>query len=198
MALASSGVQWGDVATWVGSIGTALAFFATFVLLVITRQEQKAAREEDRRAQARQVSAWCVRVQPASGEVTITVQNSSDEPVYGMLVAVGAKWSREMVRFAEAEGLSYVTPPKYKKDHAAHLTLSPMPGGGYDKSLPVEIIFNDASGGIFWRRDRYGGLARLDVDGPQEAAGALFTRPANVAGYRRFRALRGRLPSADA
>ncbi len=193
MALASGGVQWGDVATWVGSVGTALAFFATFVLLVITRQEQKAAREEDRRAQARQVSAWCVRVQPASGEVTMTVQNSSDEPVYGMRVAVGAKWSREMVDFAEAAGLSYVTPPKYKADHTARLTLSPMPGGGYEESLPVEIIFNDAGGGIFWRRDRYGGLTRLNVDRPQDAARAFFTRPANLTGYRRFPAIRTRM-----
>ena len=188
MALASGGVQWGDVAAWVGSAGTALAFFATFVLLVITRQEQKAAREEDRRAQARQVSAWCTQVRPAAGEVTVTVQNSSDEPVYGMRVAVGTKWSREMVVFALAEGLSYVTPPKYHKDHKARLALSPMPGGGYEESLPVEIIFNDAGGGRFWRRDRYGGLTQLDVDRQQDAARALFTRPANLTGRRRFRA----------
>lgn len=190
MALASGGVQWGDVATWVGSVGTALAFFATLILLAITLQEQRGAREDDRRAQARQVSAWCVSVRPASGEVTVTVQNSSDEPVYGMQVAVGVKWSREMVDFAEAAGLSYVTPPKYKEDHTARLTLTPMPGGGYEESLPVEIIFNDASGGRFWRRDRYGGLTQLNVGRPQDATRALFTRPANLTGYRRFAAIR--------
>jgi len=180
MASASSDVQWGDIATWVGSIGTTLAFLATFVLLVITRQEQKSAREEDRRAQAREVSAWCVHVRPASGEVTVTVQNSSDEPVYGIQVAVGAKWSSQMVEFAKVDDLSYVTPPKYQKDHTAHLDLSPMPGGGYEESLPVEIVFNDASGGRFWRRDRYGGLTRLNVNGPQDAAKAFFTQPANL------------------
>jgi hypothetical protein len=180
MALASSAVQWGDVATWVGSIGTALAFFATFVLLVITRQEQKGARDEDRRAQARQVSAWCLQVRPAAGEVTVAVQNSSDEPVYGMKVAVGAAWSHEKVRSAEVEGLDYVTPPKYRKDHTARIELNPMPGGGYERSLPVEIIFNDASGGRFWRRDRYGGLTQLKADRPQDAAEAFFTPPSNL------------------
>ena len=177
MALASSDVQWGDLATWVGSVGTALAFFATFALLVITRQEQKAAREEDRRAQARQVSAWCLQVRPAASEVTVTVQNSSDEPVYGMRVAVGAEWSREKVRSAEVEGLSYVTPPKYKRNHTARLELNPMPGGGYEESLPIEIIFNDASGGKFWRRDRYGGLTQLSEQTTSGAAKHLFTTP---------------------
>jgi hypothetical protein len=179
MALASSGVQWGDVATWVGGVGTALAFGATFVLLVITRQEQKAAREEGRRAQARQVSAWCARVRPEANEVTVTVQNSSDEPVYGMRVAVGAKWSREKVDFAEVADLQYVTPPKYQKDHTVRLELSPLPGGGDEDSPPVELVFNDASGGRFWRRDRYGGLTQLTERIPSGAAKHLFTTPAN-------------------
>ena len=85
-----------------------------------------------------------------------------------------------MVEFAKVDDLSYVTPPKYQKDHTAHLDLSPMPGGGYEESLPVEIVFNDASGGRFWRRDRYGGLTRLNVNGPQDAAKAFFTQPANL------------------
>lgn len=180
MALASGGVQWGDVATWVGSVGTALAFFATLILLAITLQEQRGAREDDRRAQARQVSAWCEGVRPASGEVTVTVQNLSDEPVYGMRVAVGAEWSGQNIAFAEVTDLSYVTPPKYRADHIVALTLSPMPGGGYEKSPPVEIIFNDASRGRFWRRDRYGGLTQLKETDPEKAAELLFTRPANV------------------
>jgi len=184
MALASGGVQWGDVATWVGSVGTALAFFATLILLAITLQEQRAAREEDRRAQARQVSAWCADVQPASEDgrhsVTVTVQNSSDEPVYGMQVAIGAEWSREKVAFAEVRDLHYVTPPKYQRDHTVRLTLSPLPGGGYDKSPPVELVFNDASGGRFWRRDRYGGLTQLAERVPSGAAKHLFTAPANL------------------
>jgi hypothetical protein len=184
MAPADSGIQWGDVATWVGSIGTTLAFFATLILLVITRQEQKVAREDDRRAQARQVSAWCEHVRPASGDgshaVTVKVQNWSDEPVYGMRVAVGAEWSGQDIAFAEVPGLGYVTPPKYRNDHTVALTLTPMPGGGYDKSPPVEMIFNDASGGRFWRRDRYGGLTQLKEKDPDKAAQHLFTSPANV------------------
>ncbi len=184
MALASGGAQWGDIATWVGGVGTALAFLATFVLLVITRQEQKAAREDDRRAQARQVSAWCTGVQPATEDgrhtVTVTVQNSSDEPIYGLRVAVGAKWSGQNITIAEVQGLSYVTPPKYRKDHTVALELSPIPGGGYEKYPPVEMIFNDATGGRFWRRDRYGGLAQLKEKNPEEAAKHLFTTPANV------------------
>jgi hypothetical protein len=180
MAPASANVQWGDVATWVVSIGTALAFLATFILLIYTRQEQRAVREEGRRAQPRQVSAWCTRVRPAAGEVTVTVQNSSDEPVYGMRVAVGIKWSREKVDFAEVTDLQYVTPPKYHKDHTVRLELRPLPGGGYEESPPVELVFNDASGGRFWRRDRYGGLAQLTERIPSGAAKHLFTTPANL------------------
>lgn len=183
MALASDGVQWGDVATWVGSVGTTLAFFATLILLVITRQEQKVAREDDRRAQARQVSAWCVQVQPAGENgrhaVTVTVWNSSDEPVYGMRVAAGAEWSGQDIAVAKVTGLHYVTPPNYRQDHTVHLALSPLPSGGYEAALPVELIFNDASGGRFWRRDRYGGLTQLTERTPSGAAKHLFTTPAN-------------------
>jgi hypothetical protein len=184
MALASGPVQWGDVATWVGSIGTAAAFFATLVLLFITRQEQKAAREDDRRAQARQVSAWCEGVLPADEDgrhsVTVMVQNASDEPIYGIKVAVGAEWSREKVAFAEVIDLNYVTPPKYHKDHTVRLKLSPLPGGGYEHTPPIELVFNDASGGRFWRRDRYGGLTQLTERIPSGAAKHLFTAPANL------------------
>jgi len=183
MALASCPVQWGDVATWVGGVGTALAFFATFALLIITRQEQKATREDDRRAQARQVSAWCTGVQPAAEDgrhtVTVTVRNSSDEPIYGLRVAVGAEWSREKVAIAEVTDLHYVTPPNYQKDHTVRLELSPLPGGGCEDSPPVELVFNDASGGRFWRRDRYGGLTQLTERIPSGAAKHLFTTPAN-------------------
>jgi hypothetical protein len=168
----------------VGGIATALAFFATLILLIITRQEQKAAREEDRRAQARKVSAWCESVALTTDNafhmVTVTIQNSSDEPIYGLRVAVGAGWSREKVAFADVTDLHYVTPPKYHGDHTVRIELTPLPGGGYEDSPPVELVFNDASGGRFWRRDRYGGLTQLTERIPSGAGKHLFTRPANL------------------
>jgi hypothetical protein len=184
VATASAHVQLGDVGTWVAGVATALAFFATLFLLLISRQEQKAMRDEYRRAQARQVSAWCENVVPAADDgfstVTVMIENSSGEPIYGMRVAIGTAWSREKIPFAEVKDLNYVTPPKYRKKHTVRLKLTPLPGGGYERSLPVELVFNDASGGRFWRRDRYGGLTQLAERVPSGAAKHLFTVPANL------------------
>jgi hypothetical protein len=86
VSLADFHLQLGDLATWVGGVGTAGALYLTWRLLRITRQEQSGAWAEQREAQARLVSAWCDHVKPLSKNgphaVTVTLQNSSDEPIY--------------------------------------------------------------------------------------------------------------------
>jgi hypothetical protein len=178
VALIIKNVQWGDVATWIGGLGTAFALYLTYRLLLITRQEHNAQQAEHRQEQARHVSAWCSSVVASDNglhSVTVTVQNSSDEPIYGARVAVGSSWLGNAIRYAEPE-LSYVLPPKYKKAHTVALRLEPLPGGGDELSPPVEVIFNDATGGRLWRRDLYGGLMQID-GGPPGGAGEHFFKP---------------------
>jgi hypothetical protein len=175
---ASAQIQWGDVGTWVGGAATAVALVLTWLLLRITRREQKAIRAEQHRVQARQVAAWCDRVNlvPDSGlhEVTVTVQNSSDLPIYSVMVAVGTEWSSTKVQYTELD-LSYVIPPKYRKKHTALLQLGRLIDGSYESSPPVEIIFNDASSDErFWWRDRYGALTQLSDKLPSDAAQHFF------------------------
>jgi hypothetical protein len=183
---ASAHVQLGDVATWVGGIATAAALLLTYFLLRITRQEQMAQRAEQHKAQARLVSAWSDQVQPLSDgglhSVTVTLQNSSEEPIFAVMVAVGVEWSRRTkVDYTELD-LSYVIRPKYKHQHTASLKLGRLLDGSYESSPPVEVIFNDASGDEkFWWRDRYGGLTQLNEKLPSLAAKHFFGPPANPA-----------------
>jgi hypothetical protein len=186
-------LQLGDVATWVGGIATAVALILTYLLLLLTRQEQQAQRAEQRQAQARLVSAWCGTVQPASdsglGTVTVTLQNSSHEPVYGVRVAVGTSWSANPIDYRELD-LPYVIAPRYRGEHTVSLRfrspelgppgLGRVASGGSDVP-PVEIIFTDAAG-TFWRRDRLGGLTALNERLPSAAAKHFFTKPAVPAG----------------
>jgi hypothetical protein len=181
--LVSADVQWGDVATWVGGGATAAALILTYLLLRATRREQKADQAGRHQAQARLVSAWCDDVRPISTDgvhtVTVTLQNSSQEPIYAVMVAVGAEWSPAKVTYTELK-LKYVIPPGYKQPHTASLKLGRVLDGGYEPSPPVEVIFNDASADSrFWWRDRYGGLTQLNETVPSNAAKYFFQKPAN-------------------
>jgi hypothetical protein len=133
--------------------------------------------EAVQRSQAQLVNAWCDDVQPASGNgnhlATVTVQNSSDDPIYGLRVAIGAGWSRHIFEYVELD-LLYVVPPRCRQQRAVSVRLNSPSGGGYDQ-LPVEMIFSDVAG-RFWRRDRYGSLAQIR-DIPPLAFESLFVEP---------------------
>jgi hypothetical protein len=176
-------VQLGDVASWVGGIATAVALLFTYFLLRITRKEQMAQRAEQRQAQARLVSAWCDHIEPISGSqshaVTVTLQNSSHEPIYGVRVAVGGGWSRDGSERRELD-LPYVIPPNYRREHTVPLLLAPESGDGKFPP-PVELIFSDAAGGRFWGRDRYGRLTQLKETQSSAAAQHFFRPPASPA-----------------
>jgi hypothetical protein len=159
---ASAQIQWGDVGTWVGGIATALALFLTYVLLRITRREQTAQQDEQRRAQARLISAW-----PAGAKhdgdgprdsVTIVLQNESNEPIYSLRAAVGRAWTGEKIGYREAR-LDYIMPPKSKQEQPVPVDWPRLPDGA-QISPPVELIFSDAAG-KFWHRDRYGALTEI-------------------------------------
>jgi hypothetical protein len=154
-------VQWGDVAAWVGGIATSAALYLTYGLLRITRREQRTDQAEKREAQARLVSAWTDNLQETSGSqysVTITLQNSSDEPVYGLRTAVGSQWSGADIEYVEFD-LEYIVPPKSQQQKQMVLPFA-RTEGGLKSPLPVELLFSD-SAGKRWHRDRYGSLIHL-------------------------------------
>jgi hypothetical protein len=165
MAYAAFHWQLGDVATWFGGVATAAALFVTWALLLITRQERRTALADERRKQARLVSAWCEGVQPASddaySEVTVALQNLSEEPVYDVRVAVGASWADEGLPPAEL-GVLHVVPPKQTRSLETTLRLGRAADGSPESAPPVEIIFYDASGVRLWLRNRFGSLTEID------------------------------------
>lgn len=164
MAYAAVHWQLGDVATWVGGLATAVALFLTWSLLRITRQERRAAQADERRKQARLVSAWCESVQPASSDfskVTVTLQNLSEEPIYDVRVAVGASWVDDGLPSDELDVI-HLAPPKNTRTLEATLRLGRAADGSPESAPPVEIIFYDATGDQLWLRNRFGSLAEID------------------------------------
>jgi hypothetical protein len=180
--VASSGfqIQWGDVATWVGGIATAVALFLTWRLLLLTRQEQRETELQQRQAQARLVSVWCDRVGPelSNGYHTITVklQNISDEPIYGVRAAVGAGWIGDSISFEELS-IIYIVPPKSDQEQNISVRLDRAPDGTREPSPPVEVIFYDATHRVLWLRDRFGRLVQITDDGSQSVARHFFSNP---------------------
>lgn len=174
-------VQLGDVPAWIGSIATSAALLLTYSLLRTTRREQAALRAEQRQSQARKVSAWCERVEPAAAagpdKVTIRLQNASDEPVYSVRVAVGSHWAKRSA-YVELD-VGYVVAPRYDEPHTVDIRLD-RTFGNPDPSPPVELIFSDASGGNFWYRDRYGGLTEITTGLPPAGATIFFRDPVNT------------------
>jgi hypothetical protein len=169
--------QLGDVATWFGGVATAVALFLTWSLLLITRQEHRAALADERRKQARLVSAWCESVQPASGDfskVTVTLQNLSEEPIYDVRVAVGASWVDDGLPPAAFEVL-HLVPPKQTRTRETTLRLGRKADGSPETAPPVEIIFYDATGVQLWLRNRFGSLAQIDSSDGGSPAKHFFT-----------------------
>jgi hypothetical protein len=168
-------VQWGDVATWVGGLATAAALILTYLLLRITLREQKRVQTEQRQAQARLVSAWSSHIRRSGGNdqysVTVTLQNNSDEPIYGLRAAVGTGWSINDRSFKEIE-LIYVMPPKSDQERPTSMLFDQNPADSHG-SLPVELIFSDAAG-RFWHRDRNGELTQITDERPPSGAKHFF------------------------
>jgi len=175
-------VQWGDVATWVGGIATSIALFLTYILLRITRREQRTAQAEKREAQARLVSAWTNEIQQDPGSsaysVTIAVQNSSDEPVYGFRAAVGSEWSGTDISYVEPD-LDYIVPPKSHQQKEVVLQFARTGAGATRSSLPVELLFTDAAG-KHWHRDRYGTLIQIAAGLPLSGAKHFFRSTTDI------------------
>jgi hypothetical protein len=166
--MTTTGVMWGDVGTWVGSIGTVLAFAVTFWLLLLTRREQSSLRAEQRQAQARLASAWFESIEDGRGgrdRVTVVLDNASDEPIYFPAVAVGERWvswGKSEIPYEEVpqDDIPNVIPPRYQERYRVEIHLYREPSGDGERHPPVEMQFVDASGRT-WFRDRSGELREI-------------------------------------
>jgi hypothetical protein len=146
--LARDGAAAGDVATWVGSIGTVAAFIG---LVYQVGSAQAKDRERAKREQAERISGW-----PTNGDTSATplaLINSSPEPVYEVVVGMvmvqgGGALHLEEMRDGQAP---------YRR------TLLVLPPGNWHVNVPggwagmsarpgVEIAFTDRSGGHWIRR----------------------------------------------
>lgn len=187
LAAHGAALQWGDVASWVGSLATSVALLLTYGLLRVTRNDQRTLWADQRISQARKVSAWCEKAEPAATQgqpaTVIRLQNASDEPIYGARVAVADDWFRPASGYTELD-VSYVIPPNYNRAYPVNPPADPAVQAGKEVALPaelglpVEIIFSDA-GGRFWHRDRYGGLTEITKGLPPSASDHFFTAPKN-------------------
>jgi hypothetical protein len=173
---ASGPVQWGDLATWVGSIA---ALIAVTVPVVAYFTRRKSTSEGDKRPQTKtdQVSGRSQSIQQISETgvhaVTVSVQNSSDEPVYGLRAAVGDAWHGDPIGYTELD-LPSVMPPGSHEQQTVELKLRKTADGRYESSLPVELIFRDASS-KYWHRHRNGGLTEITTDLPPSGRAHFFT-----------------------
>lgn len=105
----TGGVQWGDVATWVASVGTVLAVVVALIQVARERRARLAAEARDRAdrhlAHARLISAWLgpAEAVPAEQHVNygagdadwmynyrtpIYIHNSSAEPIYEVVTGI--------------------------------------------------------------------------------------------------------------
>lgn len=171
----SNSINWAAVE----AIGVVLAFGAAFWQLRrerVARLKQEAndriaaqeiaTREE--RAQADLLSAWIAWQDDESPNLTnwIAVQNSSNEPIYELILSV--------VAFQGAGDTGEDGPPFLHPAHCAFLSVAPpglcyvTMGGGYSGMgfhPSIEVAFTDRSG-KHWKRTGRGRIVQLDVPAP--------------------------------
>ncbi len=85
---------WSDVATWIGSIGTFLAFIAAFVQIYNERTARKRLEQQQReqqvRDQAEHISAWVDTEEGGGKYAVLVILNNSNEPVYQVIASIVA------------------------------------------------------------------------------------------------------------
>ncbi len=178
-------VHFGDLPTWLASIGTIAAVFAALWQIRTERKRRIAQESNDRterhQAQARLVSAWIGEIKHGandsgidSGQTAIELLNGSSEPIYAVVATLvyiqGAaprsieSWF-ELKRRAE-QGHEQVSPP------TPILSIIP-PGrwriwiegsawGVLSGRIGAEIAFTDRAG-AHWVRRAKGNLEELPI-----------------------------------
>lgn len=173
--------SWGDVPTWVASVGTVAAFGAAFWQIRTERRHRIEADNHERRerheAQARLISAMPGPVDEApkpwypEGRTGVDCVNSSAEPVYNIVVGIvfiqGAA-PRTM------EGIMTMERPGVPGMPITTLALMPpgrsrvwIAGTGWTRIMAgrpgVEVAFSDRAR-VHWIRRANGALDELDAN----------------------------------
>lgn len=161
----------GDVATWVGAVGTVGALFAALRQIKTEREARhKADRERDaqlHRAQAERVSAWVSSgAIPPDGGDWLVVLNRSDEPVYRAVVLLvllqgsgprrGEDYVGEHPPFDCFQAIGVLPPGRWR----VRVTTG---WRGMMRQPGAEIAFTDRSGN-HWVRRATGLLEELQAE----------------------------------
>ncbi len=176
-------LNYGDVPTWIASVGTVAAFGAALIQINTERHRRHQAeaqdREERHRAQARLISAMpgptesAEETQPLGGRSAIDCFNGSSEPAYNAVVGIvfiqGAapRTTEDMLKLRLGDNEYQAVPTT---------TLSILPPGNSRAWIPgthwtsilagragAEIAFTDRAG-THWIRRATGDLDQLPVD----------------------------------
>jgi len=154
--------QWTDILQAIGTVG---AFAVALYLLGVEVASRRRAREDQRRDQARHISAWVaewphlsVSTSETAREldplaIRLKVHNGSEEPVHGCLVIICAPLHDQdkEVEF----GPVHIIPP-----HNPHIYSLDLPGRPKYRPYVSDLFFRD-SAGRRWHRGSYGKLVEL-------------------------------------
>ncbi len=156
-----NGVQWGDIGTWVGSIGTVLAvLFAWYV----GHKQGIEAKKRQQREQAERISSWVAAVKMP---LPVKLSNQSGDPVYDVIVSV------VLVQGAgPQDGKHTFMQQQYKVLPPGTFLVSfdNYPGGAMHTKPGTEIAFTDKAG-LHWLKDKNGKLHSLKSKSPSEYYG---------------------------
>lgn len=149
-----SGVNFGDVPTWIAAIGTTGAFVVALVLLFQSLGQRKQDSADKRKEQAKLVSAWSTGVSKTEPYPTIsyTVRNASEEPVYAISLRAAIGVRGTFVRHVGTLG------PKQTAD--VHIYPPGFPRG--ENNNP-DLAFTDTAG-IQWIRKANGQLTESNTN----------------------------------
>jgi hypothetical protein len=146
-----------EVWTAVEAIGVALAFVLGALQLGVELRKRRQGR---RRMQAEALSAWIAAEDQLA---VIALQNSSSDPVYGVVVNLatfqGAGPVEGQLVLGNSAFLSVVPPGR-------SFTVFPNDYGAMGFRATVEIVFTDRQG-VTWLRTGRGRLVELNQDGPE-------------------------------
>ncbi|MET8907604.1 hypothetical protein [Micromonospora sp. NPDC004551] len=149
-------IDWGDAGGWAQAIGNfALWLIAVITLLRdrkrITALEREAAenREEQKRAQARLVSAW--PDEWSAGRVAGRCLNASSEPIYRVVVRVFNEGARPAEPPTRAHRRTTSIPLMRPKEELPFVVADGGPAGQAN-AVAVDLAFVDAAGHMWWRQ----------------------------------------------
>ncbi|CAB0610806.1 hypothetical protein Q6D62_09090 [Corynebacterium diphtheriae] len=144
----------GDLATWVGSLGTVGTLVAALIQLALS---DRARRKEQRIAHAALISAWVIGEHKQ--ETYAKIQNGSHVPIYNIVVSLviqagSGPTKGEDVKTSHNKNACHVLPP------GTHVVNIGSGWGGMCRRPGVEVAFTDAKG-RHWVRRCSGELERL-------------------------------------